>query len=126
MPQAAVPGTGRFSKKGAGLPRFQPLCLACVLWVSVMQAQSSPAPAEQAPPASTGASLTSLNSLQGSRVAEVRIAGAAIDHPEWLAPLIQQKVNEPLDKYKVRGTVQALYDTGRFAEIQVEAQRNSS
>lgn len=56
----------------------------------------------------------------------MRIIGAAIDHPEWLEPLIQQKTNEPLDKYKVRQSVQALYDTGRFAEIQVEAQSNSA
>ena len=40
--------------------------------------------------------------------------------------MLPQKVNEPLDKYKVRQSVQALYNTGRFAEIQVEAQRNPS
>lgn len=80
----------------------------------------------QSPPPSADVDRSSvgLNSLQGSRVADVKVSGAAIDHPEWLTPLIEQKSNEPLDKYKVRRSVQALYDTGRFAEIQVETQRN--
>ncbi|HLW51470.1 MAG TPA: POTRA domain-containing protein [Candidatus Angelobacter sp.] len=82
-------------------------------------AQSPPAPAPSDRPA------VGLNSLQGTRLADVRVVGAAIDHPEWLTPLIQQKGGEPLDKYKVRQSVQALYDTGRFAEIQVETQRNA-
>ena len=65
-----------------------------------------------------------LNGLQGARVALIEIKGPSIEHPEWLEPLLLQKANEPLDKYKVRRSVQALYDTGKFAEIQVEAQRN--
>ncbi len=55
----------------------------------------------------------------------MQITGPAVEHPEWLEPLLAQKMNEPLDKYKVRQSVQALYNTGRFAAIQVEAQRNS-
>ena len=102
---------------------FRPVRLVCLLGLmlsqaaTVVAAQSPPGPAEHSP-------TIGLNSLQGTRVADVRVVGAAIDHPEWLAPLIEQKGNEPLDKYKVRRSVQALYDTGRFAEIQVEAQRN--
>src|SRR5438874_5749581 len=65
-----------------------------------------------------------LSRLQGLPVAEVRIAGMATEHPGWLEPLLAQKVNAPLDKYKVRQSVQALYNTGQFSEIQVEAQRN--
>lgn len=65
-----------------------------------------------------------LNSLQGARVSEIRIGGGGIEHPEWLESLITQKVNNPLDKYKVRQSVQALYNTGRFAAIQVQAQQN--
>jgi outer membrane protein insertion porin family len=68
---------------------------------------------------------TTLNSLQGQKVAEIRVVGAAIEHPEWLLPLLKQKADEPLDKHKVRDSVQALYDTGRFADIQVQAQRSA-
>lgn len=67
-----------------------------------------------------------LNSLQGLKVALIQINSPAVDNPETLLPILPQKVNEPLDKYKVRRSVQVLYNTGRFAEIQVEAQRNPS
>lgn len=53
----------------------------------------------------------------------MEIAGASIDHPEWLQPLLLQKPNQPLDKYKVRQSVQELFNTGRFADIRVEARR---
>jgi outer membrane protein assembly complex protein YaeT len=68
----------------------------------------------------------SLNSLQGLKVASIQINSPGVDDPGTLLLALPQKVNEPLDKYKVRQSVQALYNTGRFAEIQVEAQRNAS
>jgi outer membrane protein insertion porin family len=54
----------------------------------------------------------------------IRVNGTGIDDPESLLSILPQKTNEPLDRYKVRQSVQTLYNTGRFAEIQVEAQRN--
>lgn len=107
---------GDSPKRGESLPRFRPVCLACVLWFSVSAAQQPLTP--------PGQRSGGLNSLQGVRVAAIRIVGAAVEHPEWLEPLVLQKVNQPLDKYKVRQSVQALYNTGRFADIQVEAQRD--
>jgi outer membrane protein insertion porin family len=108
------------------LRRYRPVDLVCVLALALLPARSTVVRADQSPPPplASDPSPIGLNSLQGTRVADVRVVGAAIDHPEWLAPLIQQKSNEPLDKYKVRSSVQALYDTGRFAEIQVETQRD--
>jgi outer membrane protein assembly complex protein YaeT len=61
--------------------------------------------------------------LQGLKVALIQINSPPVDNPDHLLPLLPQKTNEPLDKYKVRQSVQVLYNTGRFAEIQVEAQR---
>lgn len=101
--------------------RFPPVHLACVFALLLFRADIAGA---QSPPASGEPPTIGLNSLQGTMVADVRVVGAAVDHPEWLTPLIQQKGNEPLDKYKVRRSVQALYDTGQFAEIQVETQRD--
>ncbi|HLJ87315.1 MAG TPA: outer membrane protein assembly factor BamA [Candidatus Angelobacter sp.] len=69
---------------------------------------------------------TSLNSLQGAHVAEIQIKSLAAERSDWLEPLLVQKTNEPLDKYKVRQSVQALYNTGLFAVIQVEAERKPS
>ena len=51
----------------------------------------------------------------------IQINGPGIDDTESLLTILPQKINEPLDRYKVRQSVQALYNTGRFAEIQVEA-----
>jgi outer membrane protein assembly complex protein YaeT len=64
-----------------------------------------------------------LNSLQGLKVALIEINSFAVENPETLLTILPQKVGEPLDKYRVRQSVQVLYNTGRFAEIQVEAQR---
>ncbi|HEV3316839.1 MAG TPA: POTRA domain-containing protein, partial [Candidatus Angelobacter sp.] len=89
-----------------------------------------PAPSAQpvvaAPDHSQAPIVTGLNSLEGVTVADIQIKSPATEHPEWLQPLIIQKINEPLDKYKVRASVQALYNTGLFSSIQVEAQRNTN
>ena len=84
-----------------------------------------PEPASSPANPASGLQLSSgLNSLQGLKVAKIQVNGLGIDDTESLLPILPQKVNEPLDRYKVRQSVQALYNTGRFAEIQVEAQRN--
>ncbi len=127
---------------GLLLPRFRAVCLPLVLCLGVCAAQeqgstaqgaSTPAsppaaaittqPATPADPATAPGLPGGLNSLQGLKVALIRINSSAVENPENLLPLLPQKVNEPLDKYKVRQSVQVLYNTGRFAEIQVEAQR---
>ncbi|MGE5324846.1 MAG: POTRA domain-containing protein, partial [Actinomycetota bacterium] len=59
------------------------------------------------------------------KVSSITVKSESVEHPEWLVETLPQKVNQPLDKYKVRESVQALYDTGRFAEIQVEAARTA-
>lgn len=105
--------------------RFLPVHLVRVLCLILLQSHAAKLMAGQSPPSPPERATVSLNSLQGTHVADVRVVGASIDHPEWLTPLLQQKGNEPLDKYKVRQSVQALYDTGRFVEIQVETQRDS-
>jgi outer membrane protein assembly complex protein YaeT len=112
---------GKSVKRGGSLPCLRPVCLAWLLWCGLCAAQQpvkaiDPGPASEEP--------HGLNSLQGVRVGAVRIQGPAIEHPEWLEPLVVQKADQPLDKYKVRDSVQALYSTGRFSQVQVEAQRD--
>jgi outer membrane protein insertion porin family len=109
-------------KKGDLLRRFHPACLTWALFLVLCSTQS--AIADQQP---SGPRIPEgLNSLQGAMVASVEIAGPSVEHPEWLEPLLLQKPNQPLDKYKVRQSVQALFNTGRFADIKVEARRNSN
>lgn len=89
------------------------------------QVPPAPEPASSPASASPAVQLSSgLNSLQGLKVAMIQVNGPGIDDVESLLTILPQKVNEPLDRYKIRQSVQALYNTGRFAEIQVEAQRN--
>ncbi|MBZ5530599.1 MAG: BamA/TamA family outer membrane protein [Acidobacteriia bacterium] len=108
------------------MPLFRPALLAYVLCLGVCAGQqpaSVQAPAANPAPQPETGTPDDLNSLQGLKVARVEIKSPGVEHPEWFQPLLPQKVNEPLDKYKVRRSVQVLYDTGRFAAIQVEAQR---
>ncbi len=108
------------------LPRFRPAFLTFGLLCSVLSAQqpsSAPSPSQASPAQATVSST--LNRLQGTKVAEIEIRSHGLAQTEWLQPLLAQKVNEPLDKNKVRLSVQALYDTGRFSQIQVEAQQNA-
>lgn len=106
------------------MPRFRPLCLAFVLWFAVCAAQQ---PATSPSPETPGSALADqgLNSLQGLQVSSITVKSEAVEHPEWLVETLPQKINQPLDKYKVRDSVQVLYNTGRFAEIQVEAARTA-
>ncbi len=93
----------------------------------VLAQQAAPVPAPQPDSPDVASSRSAgLNSLEGITVSDIQIKCPALDHPERLQSLIRQKINGPLDKYKVRESVQALYNTGRFASIQVEAQRQSS
>jgi outer membrane protein insertion porin family len=129
---------------GLILPRFRAVCLALVLCAGVWSArafacgpqdsstqppaaalQSSPQPTSTAPAGAANISA-GLNGLQGLKVASIQVNGSGVDNPDALLALLPQKANEPLDKYKVRQSVQALYNTGRFADIQVEAQRNAN
>ncbi|HMF90666.1 MAG TPA: POTRA domain-containing protein [Candidatus Angelobacter sp.] len=113
------------------MPSLRPVCLRYLLWLGVLAAlQVNVALAQQSAvpkptPASDQEISGNLNSLQGVNVESIQITGSSVEHPEWLEPLLVQKVNQPLDKYKVRDSVQALYKTGRFASIQVEAKRSS-
>ena len=94
----------------------------------VPNGKTAPAPEPASSPASAATVQLSsgLNSLQGLKVAVIHVNSLGIDDAESLLTILPQKINEPLDRYKVRQSVQALYNTGRFAEIQVEAQRNPS
>lgn len=53
-------------------------------------------------------------------VRDIRFRGASA--PDVLLPLLAQKPDEPLDRNKIRRSLQALYATGRFSELQVEAE----
>jgi outer membrane protein insertion porin family len=63
---------------------------------------------------------------QGLIVAEIRWPDVPsdIDQKRWLA-LIPQQVGKPLDRELIRESIHKLHQTGRFADIRVEAERTS-
>ncbi len=64
--------------------------------------------------------------MQGARVTAVNFRGLHSPFAEaQIHDLIAQKVGEPLDKNKIRDTLRALYATGRFENIDVQAVRAS-
>lgn len=71
--------------------------------------------------------LRDLSGLEGMQVRAVRLRGAQEDLRvlTQLRDLVTQKAGQPLDRQKVRQTVENLYATGRFSYIQVEAKRES-
>lgn len=64
------------------------------------------------------------NSYQGLIIEEIRfpdvVNPADQEHFRQVIPL---KTGDPLDRERIRQSIQALHDTGRFADIQVEAER---
>jgi len=59
----------------------------------------------------------------GRRVHDIEFRGVpATADVQRLLTLIPQKTGQPLDKRKVRGSIQALYATGRFQDIQAEVE----
>ncbi len=82
--------------------------------------------APQAPAPSAVAALSRANDLQGLRVAQVEFRGIEADPPVMnnLRRLVAPNLDQPLDRQKLGRTLRALYATGRFADVQVDAQRN--
>ena len=80
-----------------------------------------PSPIPPLPP------LGQLNQLQGKIVSDIRFRGLresdrVFDH---LRDVIAQETGKPLDRQKIRQSLHALYATGRFSDLQVEAQQTS-
>jgi len=89
------------------------------------EASAPPAPAgAPAAPGSPAAFTGQIDSYFGLRVGRVELRGMG-EGPaqERMRSLLVQEVNAPLDRLKVRRSLQALYATGMFSDLQVEAER---
>ena len=88
---------------------------------------------QNAPPAGTGSNnlkssqtdaangFGALAKYQGEIVRRIEFRGNTVN-AETLRKLLAQKTGEPLDRDKLRSSMEALYATGRFASLQVEAE----
>jgi outer membrane protein assembly factor BamA len=104
------------------------LAVWAVLAGLALAQRSSPLPApvasatdgSQAAPAAVGG----IDAYLGLRVRQIQFRGGLGEAAQQrMRQLIQQRENEPLDRGKLRRSLHALYATGRFADLQVEAER---
>jgi outer membrane protein insertion porin family len=87
----------------------------------------APTPAQTQPPAEASQpNFESISSYEGLTVADIKIPEVAESDQKPLRQLIVQETGKPLDREKIRGSIQALYATGRFADIRVEAERDAA
>jgi outer membrane protein insertion porin family len=72
--------------------------------------------------------LATLSSYQGMIVKDIQFRGIESDRrsSRQMRDLVLQEIGKPLDRQKIRQTLQALYATGKFSDLQVEAQRTSA
>ena len=69
--------------------------------------------------------LAALSSYHGMIVKDIQFQGFEGDQrmTAQLRDLVKQEIGKPLERMTVRRSMQALYATGRFADLQLEAQR---
>ena len=84
-------------------------------------AQSPPAQQTAAPPALPA--IAGMASYEGLIVQKIDFSDLPSANTRRLLELISQKSGAPLDRERVRESIQALHSTGRFADIQAEAER---
>ena len=93
----------------------------CALAASPAQTQAQP-PASTAPQTSESSPLAKY---EGQTVSNIDFRGVTSADTAILRTLLVQKTGEPLDPEKLRASIKALYATGRFATLNVEADRNA-
>ena len=105
--------------------------LAVLLLPLIATAQPSSnvrtAPAQQTPAAdqSPAAPLGPISAYLGLPVQEIRFGGVPEREKAHLRELLPQKIGRPLDRDLVRDSVKVLFDSGLFADIQVEADKTA-
>lgn len=90
---------------------------------TAVMAQALPAPVS--PSAEVQTSAPAVRPYLGLLVNHLTITGVQPSDAEKLRPLLLQREGEPLDPTKVQRSIQALYDTGMFDDIEVEAEKSA-
>jgi outer membrane protein insertion porin family len=112
-------------------PSFHKIAAICaLLMLSVLPSawpQSDPLSTGQNPGPTASqtnlpAALGELSKYQGVPVRAIEFRGIKGTNPERLRQLLVQKTGEPVDGDKIRASLRALYATGRFSALQVEAE----
>ena len=104
-------------------PLLCTLAIAGALLEPLVRAQAPPPTSGAIPaPASTNDSTTALSKYEGQKVTAINFRGITGTNPALLRSLIVQKSGEPLDRDKLRASLEKLYATGRFATLDAVAE----
>ena len=90
-------------------------------WSQTSPPASPPAPTGDEPQTSVSKEFNQLAKYEGQTVRGIEFRGITGTNPEMLRTLVVQKTGAPLDRRYLRDSMLALYATGRFASLQVEA-----
>ncbi|HWR16515.1 MAG TPA: POTRA domain-containing protein [Terriglobales bacterium] len=105
------------------------LALACLPLTARAQTPETKTPTGAVSPAAVPSlpPVRNLSSYQGMVVRDIVFQGIQEDNQasSHLRDVVAQEVGKPLDRQKLRDSLQALYKTGRFADLQVRAQQTS-
>jgi outer membrane protein insertion porin family len=115
----AVPASAR---SGPVLAMISPESMAPP---STAPQSSQETPSSSQPPQPLPA-LGSIASYQGLTVQSIDFPDRPESDRRHLRQLIPQKSGGPLDRDRIRESIQALHATGRFADVRVEAERTAS
>ena len=97
--------------------------LPALLLVAQEPAQSqTPGPASERP---RKPALGSMSAYEGLIVHDIVFRGLPANAQDHLRQVLSQKSGKPLDRDVIRQSIQTLYASGRFADIQVAAERTS-
>jgi outer membrane protein assembly complex protein YaeT len=92
----------------------------------VPQSSGIAVPTQPPSPATTLSVGSSMTALQGLPVVDVEFRGIRVDPSvmQTLRQIVAPIESAPLDRQKVGKSLRDLYATGRFSDLQVEAQKN--
>ena len=102
------------------------LCLSAAAQSKPAAGPSAGAPARPSPVQEPTPALPTVGGMaayEGLIVQKIDFADLPTSGTVGLSDLIPQRVGAPLEREKVRQSIQALHATGRFADIQAEAER---
>lgn len=98
------------------------LVAICALLTLPAQTQTSQPALPSATQSNLGNQTGALAKYEGETVTAINFRGTASTDTAMLRSLLVQQTGEPLDREKLRASIEALYATGRFATLQVEAE----
>lgn len=79
--------------------------------------------AQDAVPEPSPTAFNKVGDYEGLPVRQIEIKGFPVEHQEKLLAMLPLKPGELLERSKLQKSIQSLYASGRFADIQAEAER---